>query len=63
MEILSPEKDKSNDFSSEEAFSLRRRSIRSATEGGTLRMNCSSMACIHKLQNNVYINVYPKSID
>jgi hypothetical protein len=43
---FSPEKDKSNDLSSEdEAFSLslKRRSNRSATEGGTLSMNCSSI--------------------
>lgn len=42
--VISPEKDKSNDWSSEEeALSLKRRSKRSATEGGTLSMNCSSM--------------------
>ncbi|CAK9180145.1 unnamed protein product [Ilex paraguariensis] len=40
--IFSPEKDKSNDLSSEEeAFSLKRKSIRSATEGGTRSVNCS----------------------
>lgn len=39
-----PQKDKSSDLSSsEDPFSLKRRSIRSATEGGTLSMNCSSI--------------------
>ena len=46
-EIAVPENDRSKDLSSEEeGFSSKRRSIRSATEGGTLKMNCSSMRCI-----------------
>ncbi|KAM1031060.1 hypothetical protein FF1_034858 [Malus domestica] len=36
-------KDKSNDLSSVETLSPRRWSSRSATEGGTLSMNCSSI--------------------
>uniref|UniRef100_A0A2P2JZ93 Uncharacterized protein n=1 Tax=Rhizophora mucronata TaxID=61149 RepID=A0A2P2JZ93_RHIMU len=44
---ISPENDKSNDWSSEEdALSLKRQSNRSATEGGTLSMNCSSIPSI-----------------
>lgn len=54
MQSFSPEKDTSNDLSSEEeASSFKRRSIRSATDGGTLSMNCSSMTTKFKPHINL----------
>jgi len=47
---LVPEKNKSKGISSEvEASSLKSRSIRSETDGGTLSMNCSSIVDTNSL--------------
>ena len=56
-------RDKSNALSSEEeASSFKRRSIRSATDGGTLSMNCSSMSTKFKRKKKLKTNFSRKKI-